>query len=73
MTNKTETLLSEALTLTPEERALVAHFLISSLDEPTNEESTEKWITLAHSRLLELKTGKVNPVSWNNIKRKIKS
>ncbi len=69
---KTDFLLNEALTMSPSERARLAHCLISSLEEPANSNVDEQWIKLAEKRLEELEKGDVKSVSWEDVKKKIK-
>ncbi len=72
MTKKTEYILKEALNMSPEERSIVAHCLITSLDEQESINVDNEWISLAERRLSEIESGKVEPVSWEDIKNKIK-
>jgi putative addiction module component (TIGR02574 family) len=72
MTQKAEFLLKEAMNMSPDDRAMLAHCLISSLDEPHDNSVDEHWIQLAEERLSDLDSGKTSPVSWNEIKKKIK-
>ncbi len=58
--------------LTSDEKALVAHCLISSLEAKHDDSVDEAWGELAQKRLMELESGTVNGVSWNNIKNKVK-
>ena len=73
MTTKSEFILNEALTMSPEERARMARCLIQSLETPVDESADEKWIELAQKRLVELETGIVKPVSWDNIKKNVRA
>ena len=73
MASKVEFILSEALTMSPSERALVAHCLIASIDEPADDNVELEWIELARKRLAELESGKVDPVTWDELKQKIRS
>ena len=72
MTTKSDFLIAEALSMSPAERARIAHCLISSLDEPKENSVDEEWIRLAEKRLAELENGNVKPVSWETIKEKIR-
>jgi hypothetical protein len=54
------------------ERALVAHCLISSLETKQDEGVDQAWAELAEKRYEELVSGKVEPVSWENIKKDVK-
>ncbi len=58
--------------LSPDERALVAHCLISSLESRQDEGVDEAWAELSEKRLMELKSGEVKGVSWGEIKNKVK-
>ena len=58
--------------LSSDEKALVAHCLISSLDEKQDDEVEQAWADLADRRLAELTSGEVKGVSWNDIKQKIR-
>lgn len=59
--------------LTPGEKALIAHYLISSLETRQDENVDDLWADLAEKRYNELKSGKVRPVSWEEIKNKVRS
>jgi putative addiction module component (TIGR02574 family) len=54
------------------ERALVAHCLISSLETKQDEGVDQAWAELAEKRYEELVSGKVEPVSWEDIKKDVK-
>ena len=54
------------------ERALIAHCLISSLDTRQDKGVDQAWGELAERRYEELVSGKVAPVSWNDIKKEVK-
>jgi putative addiction module component (TIGR02574 family) len=70
MASKADFILNEALSMSPAERATLAHCLISSLEQPKDENVDGKWIKLAQKRLTDLKDGSVDPVSWESIKQK---
>ena len=72
MTTKSEFILNEALSMSPAERARIAHCLIYSLEEPKAESVDTQWIQLAQKRLEELESGTVKPVSWEEIKKKVR-
>jgi len=59
--------------LSADEKALIAHCLISSLETRQDENVEEAWADLAEKRYAELVSGSVEPVSWEEIKNKIKS
>ncbi len=54
------------------ERALVAHCLISSLETKQDVGVDQAWADLAEKRYEELVSGKVEPVSWEEIKKDVK-
>ena len=57
-------LLQAALSLPPEERALLAHNLLGSLDGPAESGSSEAWIAEIEKRAMDLADGTVLPVDW---------
>jgi putative addiction module component (TIGR02574 family) len=73
MTTKSEFILNEVLTMSPDERARIARCLIQSLEEPCAEDVDEQWIQLAQKRLEELEDGSVQSVTWEEIKKKVRS
>lgn len=70
MTTKSQFILNEALSMSPAERARIAHCLIYSLEAPSAESADEQWIQLAQKRLAELEDGSVQPASWEDIKKR---
>ncbi len=73
MASKVEFLLNEALSMSPTEKAMIVHCLISSMDEPTEENVDKEWLKLAEKRLSELENNEVTPVSWNDLKQKVRN
>ncbi len=59
--------------LSAAEKALMAHCLISSLESQQDEGVDEAWAHLAEERYLELESGAVKGISWEEIKHEIKS
>ncbi len=57
--------------LSPDEKALVAHCLISSLEVEHDDSVDQAWGELASRRYAELDSGEVKGISWNEIKNKI--
>ena len=57
--------------LSSDEKALVAHCLISSLEVRHDDNVDLAWVKLAQQRFIELESGKVTGVSWKEIKDKI--
>ncbi len=58
--------------LSPNERALVAHCLISSLESENDEDVDGVWAALVEKRYLELESGSVKGGSWEDIKNEVK-
>lgn len=50
----------------------MAHCLISSLDSQQDEGVDEAWTHLAEKRYLELESGAVKGISWEEIKHAVK-
>ena len=63
--------IEESKHLNAHERALVAHCLISSLETRQDEGVDFAWAELAEKRYTELVSGKVEPVSWEDIKKDV--
>ncbi len=62
----TEKLIDEAAQLPVEKRALVVDFLLRSLNQP-EPKIDEKWAKEATRRLDELRSGKAQPVSGDEV------
>ena len=58
--------------LSSDEKARVAHCLISSLEVKHDDSVDQAWRELAQQRFAELESGAVKGVSWNEIIKKIK-
>jgi len=63
-------MISEALSLPVEERALLADSLLKSLNPPESE-IDKKWAAVAKRRLSELRSGQVNALSGEEVFRKV--
>jgi len=72
MASKVEQVLHEALTMTPSEKAQVAHCLIASLDYAEEGEVEQEWIKLAIRRGEELDRGEVVALSLDELKRRVR-
>lgn len=59
--------------LSSDEKALVAHCLISSLEIKHDDSVDVAWGELAEKRFLELESGVVKGVSWDEIRNKVTS
>jgi putative addiction module component (TIGR02574 family) len=60
----------EALRLSPEDRAQLAHKLLLSLDTLSEEELADTWLTEADRRARELDRGEVQPIPADEVRRK---
>lgn len=57
--------------LSSDEKALVAHCLIASLELKQDDGVEDAWAELAKKRYLELESGAVKGVSWEEIRNKV--
>ncbi len=64
--------IEEAKKLNAQERALVAHCLISSLETKHDDRVDLEWAKLAEKRYNDLISKKVNTVTWEQIKKEVK-
>ena len=64
---------SEALKLSPQERARLAERLISSLDDHVDPDSERLWLEEAERRLDELLSGNVTSIPADEVFRKARS
>jgi putative addiction module component (TIGR02574 family) len=62
----TKKLIDEVLSLPVEERVRIAHSLLESLNVP-NPAIDKKWAAVAKRRLEELRSGKVKPISGDEV------
>jgi putative addiction module component (TIGR02574 family) len=72
MSAKMKQVIESIKELSADERAFVAHCLISSLDKIHDEDVEKAWLDLAEKRYAELESGKVKGVSWDVLKNEIK-
>jgi putative addiction module component (TIGR02574 family) len=56
-----------ALNLSLKERAQLAHRLLVSLDEPSNEENEKLWFEVAERRVQELRSGKIEGIPTEDV------
>lgn len=57
--------------LSAKEKAMVAHCLISSLETRQDDGVDQAWGELAQRRFEALASGEVEPVPWEDIKKKV--
>ena len=67
----TKKMIDEVLSLPVEERAIIADSLLKSLNPP-DRDIDKKWIRVAKRRLQEIRSGKVNPVSGEEVFAKVR-
>ena len=72
MATKIKKVIEDIKKLSSDERALIAHCLISSLETIQEEGVEEAWADLAERRYAELVSGDVEPVSWEEVKKEVK-
>ena len=73
MSEDFKSILKNVKQLNPQERALMAHLIIASLETVADEGVDEAWAELASRRYDDLITGKVKGVTWDEIKQRINS
>jgi putative addiction module component (TIGR02574 family) len=61
----------QALALPPDERARLAHDIISSLDGPADPGAAEEWVREIERRVREVKSGAVKLVDWKDARARI--
>ena len=69
----TKTLQEAALELPPDERAELAQKLLLSLDDPSEDELAEAWLSEAKRRAGELDRGEIQPIDAQEVRRKARS
>ncbi len=65
--------IEDAKLLSAKDRAFLARCLISSLDETQDEDIDKEWARVAKNRYEELRSGVVNSLFWDEIKKKVVS
>lgn len=65
--------IEDVKSLSAKERAFLARCLISSLDTAQDESVDEEWAKLAKKRYNDLKNGLVSSISWDEIKKEVRS
>ena len=71
MSPEVEKVLEDALKLPVEARAAIAGSLIQSLDEGVYEGAEDAWDAEIARRIQELDSGKVRPVPWSEVRRRL--
>ena len=68
----TKKLISEAVALSVEERALLVDSLLRSFHQPESD-IDKKWADVANKRLAELRSGKVEPVPEEELFKRVRN
>ena len=71
MTNTLKHIIEQSKTLSAEERAFIAHLMISSLETKVEPNVEETWLNLADERFHELMSGKDKGTSWEEIEEQV--
>lgn len=66
----TQKIINEVISLPVEERTLVVDSILRSLNQPESE-IDKKWTSLAQKRLAEMRSGLIEPVSGDEVFKKI--
>ncbi len=72
MIRSTEEVISEALSLPPDTRALLADRLLTSLESPQREEIDKLWAEEAERRIRQIETGEVKPIPGEEVFKEIR-
>lgn len=72
MSDKMKQVLENIKGMSIQERAMLAHCLISSLDQSQDEDVDDAWATIAEKRFNEIEAGEVAVLSWEQIKNGIR-
>ena len=64
---------NQALRLSDKEKAELVHKLLLSLDNLSDEEVYSEWLVEAQRRAKDLDEGRVKPVSYKDVRRKVKA
>ncbi len=67
-----EKIMSEAMALPPDARALLADRLLDSLDSPRREEIDRLWAQEAERRVRQIETGEVTPIPGEEVFKEIR-
>ena len=68
-----EEILSAALSLSPNERAMLADHLLASLDGPNQKEIDAAWAEEAERRMREIDEGKVEPIDGELVMERLRA
>ena len=71
MTATMNRVMNDMQTLSANEKGFVVQCMISSLDTKQDENSTKEWASIANKRYEDIKSKKVQTISWDEIKQKV--
>ena len=66
-------ILSQALNLSPEDRAKLALAIISSLDGPPDKDVEKAWVDEIERRVKEVQDGTVELLEWEEVRKRIEA
>ncbi len=72
MLQKREEVLTQAMALSPDDRALLADRLLNSLDSPRRKEIDLLWADEAERRIQQIRNGEVKPIAGEEVFKKIR-
>jgi len=72
MTGNQEEVMSQAMALPADARALLADRLLHSLDSPSREEIDRLWAEEAERRVQQIKNGEVEPIPGEEVFKEIR-
>jgi putative addiction module component (TIGR02574 family) len=72
MLQKREEVLTQAMALSPDDRALLADRLLNSLDSPRRKEIDLLWADEAERRVQQIRNGEVKPIPGEEVFKKIR-
>jgi alpha-amylase/alpha-mannosidase (GH57 family) len=69
MSDALKVILENIEQLSTKEKALAAHCLLTKMDTKIDYDGESEWLKLAEARSVELESGAVKSISWNEIER----
>lgn len=72
MNQKIEAILSDALLMPEEDRAIIAERLIASLDREFEKDTEIEWQKELQKRVVEINSGKVICIPWEEVRTRLR-
>ena len=72
MSQKSEVLISDALQMPEEERAMIAERLIASIDHEFERDTELAWQKELQTRIDDIDTGKVTCIPWEQVRARLR-